>query len=157
VSTVPSNKESTTVSLSVPRVILIVLGFLLAIATIVLPAGIGALRFHVGDGVVAAFGPGPASIKEAIDAVASSVSIVSSVGIAAIAISFEKARATQVSLILGALSLCIYSYEIIFALYLSVLRPLTGIEPTISDIGLLLGLIPGGLALTMFSLAAATE
>jgi hypothetical protein len=130
---------------------------LLAIATVVLPLRIGALRFHIGDGVVATFGPGTTSIKEAIDAVASSVSIVSSVGIAAIAISFEKVRPALVSLTLGALSLCVYSYEIVFALYLSVLRPLTGTEPTLSDIGLLLGLIPAGLALTMFSLAAATE
>jgi len=106
------------------------------------------------DGLSAVFGPGPDSIKEAVASVTTTVSIVSSIGVAAVTVLFEKSINRQASMLLGVVTLLVYSSEIMFSLYLSVLRPLTGTVPSLFQVGLLLGLIPLGLGFTMFTLAS---
>jgi hypothetical protein len=88
--------------------------------------------------------------------VATILSIVSSIGIASVIILFERSinRSAGVSsLILGTVTLGIYSLEILLTLYLSLLRPLTGSNPCFIQMYILLGLIPLGLGFTMFTLA----
>jgi ABC-type transport system involved in cytochrome bd biosynthesis fused ATPase/permease subunit len=116
----------------------------------------GSLREHGGDGVSALFGPGPGSIQEALVSVTTTVSIVSSIGVAAVTVLFQRSRNQLISMLLGVVTLLIYSIEIMFSLYLSVLRPLTGTVPSLFLLSILLGFIPLGLGFTMFTLASAS-
>ena len=137
-----------------PKSVLVISGFVFLVLAILFPIWMDSLREHGGNGVSALFGPGPASIQEALTSVTTTVSIVSSIGVAAVTLLFERSRSQPVSMFLGVVTLLIYSIEIMFSLYLSVLRPLTGTIPSLLQLGILLGFIPLGLGFTMFTLAS---
>jgi len=146
--------QSTRIGLA--KWVLVISGIVFLCLAIYFPVWMDSLREHGGDGVSAVFGPGPDSIKEALGSVTTTVSIVSSIGVAAVTVLFERSRNRLVSMLLGDATLLIYSAEIMFSLYLSVLRPLTGTVPSLLQVGVLLGLIPLGLGFTMFTLASIT-
>jgi len=134
--------------------ILVISGFVFVVLAVWLPVWVNSMREHGGSEVSAIFIPGPNSIGEALDSVTTAVSIVSSIGVASIGVLFERSRGRPTSMLLGVVTLLIYSLEIMFTLYLSVLRPLTGTVPSLFQVGLLLGFIPLGLGFTMFMLAS---
>jgi len=136
------------------KVILVISGFVFLALAVSFPVWVDSLREHGGSEVSAVFIPGLESIKEALGSVTTAVSIVSSIGVASIGLLFERSRSRPMSMLLGVVTLLIYSLEIMFALYLSVLRPLTGTVPSLFQVGLLLGFIPLGLGFTMFTLAS---
>ena len=72
---------------------------------------------------------------------------------AAVILSFEKSRPSLMSVWLGVLTLCVFAVEISLSLYLSLLRPAVNAS-TLFGIYLLIGLVPFGLACTMFTLAS---
>lgn len=114
------------------------------------PVLMDSLRGHDG----ALFGPGPNSVQEVLASVTTTVSIVSSIGVAAVAVMFERSRNRASSLLLGVVTFLIYAADIMYTLYASVLRAWTGRLPSFVDLDILLGLIPVGLAFTMFTLAS---
>ena len=68
--------------------------------------------------------------------------------------SFEKSRPGAASVLFGALTLCVFGVEISLSLYLSLLRPLAVSASALVGLYLLIGLVPFGLACTMFTLAS---
>jgi hypothetical protein len=112
------------------------------------------MREHGGDGVSALFTPGPESIQEALAAITTSVSVIASIGIAGITVVFDKARPSTRSLSFAVLSLFVYCVDIIFLLYLNVIRPMTGTAPSLFELGLVIGLVPLGLGTTFLTLAS---
>jgi hypothetical protein len=80
------------------------------------------------------------------------VSMASAFVIAAVILSFHKSKANSVSVLFGILTLAVSSAEISLSFYLSLTRPLTANAPMLEIY--LIGLVPLGLACTMFTLAA---
>jgi hypothetical protein len=68
-------------------------------------------------------------------------------------LSFEKSRATGKSVLFGVVTLSVFAAEIVFSLYLSLVRSPTGTASIVPGIYMLIGLVPFGLACTMFTLA----
>lgn len=133
-----------------PKWILVICGLFLLGWAIAFPVLMNSLREHDG----ALFGPGPNSVQDALASVTTTVSLVSSIGVAAVAVIFERSRNKASSLLLGVVTLLIFTIEIMYTFYASVLRPWTGRVPTYVDLDIVLGLIPVGLAFTMFTLAS---
>lgn len=71
----------------------------------------------------------------------------------AVILSFEKSRPTRISVLFGVMTLLVFGAEFSLSLYLSLLRsPATSVQ-TMIEIYALMGLVPFGLACTMFTLA----
>jgi hypothetical protein len=139
------------------KYILKILGLFFLVLSVCFPVWMNLLREHGGNEVSVVYSPGTESLKQALDSVATILSIVSSIGVASVIILFERSinRSAGVSsLILGTVTLGIYSFEILLTLCLSLLRPLTGSNPCLIQMDILLGLIPLGLGFTMFTLAS---
>jgi uncharacterized membrane protein len=81
-------------------------------------------------------------------------SMASSFVAAAVILSFEKSRPNRSSVLFGILTLSVFAVEISLSIYLSLIRPLTQAAPTLLAIYALIGLVPFGLACTMFTLAS---
>jgi hypothetical protein len=69
-------------------------------------------------------------------------------------LSFEKSRPSAMSVLLGALTLSVLIAEIALSLYLSIVHPLRATGQSLSGIYTLIGLVPLGLACTMFTIAS---
>ena len=76
-------------------------------------------------------------------------SMASSFVAAAVILSFEKASANRESILFGVLTISIFVTEIMLSIYVSVVRQ----SLVVSTVYLLMGLVPFGLACTMFTLA----
>jgi hypothetical protein len=72
----------------------------------------------------------------------------------AVILSFEKSRPTRTSVLFGLTTLSVFAAEFSLSLYLSLLRPAAASVQTITEIYALIGLVPFGLACTMFTLAS---
>jgi hypothetical protein len=72
----------------------------------------------------------------------------------AVILSFEKSRPTGKSVLFGVLTLSVFAAEISLSLYLSLVRPSAATVPSVVGIYALIGLVPFGLACTMFTLAS---
>jgi hypothetical protein len=70
----------------------------------------------------------------------------------AVILSFERLKANAAALLLGIITFSVLSAEISLSLYLTLVRPLGASGPTL--IYTLVGLIPLGLGLTMFTIAS---
>jgi hypothetical protein len=69
--------------------ILIFLGLFILALNVCFPVLMNSLREHGGNEVSAVYSPGTESLKQALDSVATILSIVSSIGIASVIILFE--------------------------------------------------------------------
>jgi hypothetical protein len=81
-------------------------------------------------------------------------SMASSFVATAVILSFEKSRPTRTSVLFGLTTLSVFAAEFSLCLYLSLLRPPAASVQTITEIYALIGLVPFGLACTMFTLAS---
>jgi hypothetical protein len=142
---------------TLPRWCLIASGVVFLALAGAFPIGLGMMREHGADGVSAVFTPGPQSLQDAFNAISTSVSVIASIGVAAIAVVFERARPSTRSLWLAVFSLWVYCGDITYLLYLAVIRPLTGTAPSLLQLGIVLGLIPLGLGSTFLTLASIVE
>jgi hypothetical protein len=69
-------------------------------------------------------------------------------------LSFEKSRSTSTSVLFGVLTLSVFATEISLSLYLSLVRSPPATVSPVLGIYALIGLVPFGLACTMFTLAS---
>jgi hypothetical protein len=81
-------------------------------------------------------------------------SMASSFVAAAVILSFEKSRPTRASILLGSLAFCVLAVEVALSAYLSFVRPVGASQESILAVYWLIGLVPFGLACTMFTLAS---
>ncbi|HXZ90577.1 MAG TPA: hypothetical protein VEG61_05905 [Candidatus Dormibacteraeota bacterium] len=84
-------------------------------------------------------------------------SMASSFIAASVILSFEKSRPGRLSVPFGILTLSVFATEIVLSMYLSIVHPLTPTGPMPSVIYALVGLVPFGLACTVFTLATMTS
>jgi hypothetical protein len=82
------------------------------------------------------------------------VAMVSSFIAAIVIVSFEKSTPSVNSVLLGMLTLSVIAAEVSLSLYLSLIRSLRATAPSLLGIYALIGLVPFGLACTMFTLAS---
>jgi hypothetical protein len=72
----------------------------------------------------------------------------------AVILSFEKSKSTGASVLFGVMTLSVFATEISLSLYLLLVRsPAANVSPVL-EIYALIGLVPFGLACTMFTLAS---
>ncbi len=135
------------------RAVLTISGVAFLILSLFFPALLKRMTEHGGRSLGARFIPGHNSLKEAVDSVTTSISIVSSIVVAATIILFERSGNT-VSILLSTTTLLVFSVTITFSLYLSLIRPLTGTAPSPQQIYLLSALVPLGLGFAMFTVAS---
>jgi hypothetical protein len=132
----------------------IAFGALFLVASIVLPIVFWMMREHGGEGISALFTPGAGSLSEALGAAFTTAGIISSIVVAIAVLPLEGQRSQKAKL-LGVVTLAFVSCELLYLLSLSWIRPLTGTAPNILALFYVMGgLIPLGLALTMFTIAA---
>jgi len=137
----------------IARIAAITIGGVFVILSILLPTTFWIMREHGGDGVSAIFKPGFGSLSEALGAALTTTGILSSIIVAVAILPFERQR-SQTTKLLGIVTLALVSCEILYSLYLSLIRPLTGTVPDLLQVYLMVGLMPLGLAFTMFTIAA---
>ena len=135
--------------LRVLQVVLILVGLILVALSAVIPVWMGAMIR--GGGESAAIRSG---YLRALTPFITTVSMASSLIVAAVILSFEKLKANVTSVLFGILTLSVFTIEISLSIYLSVVRPLSGTAPTQLAIYALIGLVLLGLGCTMFTLAS---
>jgi len=118
-----------------------------------LPYHIDQMREHDGGGASAYFTPGFESLKEALTSLITSFSIFTSISIAFIVLPIENRR-KKVSLFLSSLTLVFFSVGVIFSLYLSIIRPLSGTPPSPQNVYWSLRLLLLGLGFLIFTIAS---
>jgi uncharacterized membrane protein len=129
------------------RGVFILLGSVLVFLSVLLPILMETVTEHRVIGATFA-----SSYLRSLTPFITNASLASSFVAIAVILSFEKARANLASVLFGALTLSVFATEISLSLYLSLMRPTTG--STLFEIYMLMGLIPFGLACTMFTLAS---
>lgn len=138
----------------VARTVATVFGVVFLVASILLPAAFWMMREHGGESIGALFTPGVGSLSEALGAAFTTAGVISSIVVAIAVLPLERQRSQNAKL-LGVVTLAFVSCELLYLLSLSLTRPLTGTAPDILVlVYVMVGLIPLGLALTMFTVAA---
>ena len=141
----------------VPKGLLIIFGIVLLFLIWWLPFRIERLRQHGEGSCSAVFGAGAVSVKEALEkaslTLTSAFSILSAVLVALVALPSQSSK-NPLSTILITIALITFSIGLVYALYLSLIRPLSGTAPTTKDVYLLSRILFIGLGLTMFALAS---
>jgi len=137
----------------IARYVALAVGFILVILSPLMPFLFSLMREHGGEGLSALFTPGYDSLREALATALTTVSIFSSIVVAVTILSFEKKR-SHTSRLLGIWTLAIVSTAILYSLYLSLVRPLTGTAPSLFQIYVMVGLMPLGLGFAMFTIAS---
>jgi hypothetical protein len=129
--------------------VFVLVGLVLVGLSVLLPILMEAATEH--RGVAAIFTSG---YLRSLTPFITDVSMVSSFIAAIVIVSFEKSRPSVASVLFGVLTLSVLAAEISLSLYLSVVRSLRGTVPSLLGIYALIGLVPFGLACTMFTLAS---
>lgn len=146
----PVNQDAKyTTVMHILEAVLVLVGVVLVALSVLLPILMVAMTAH--GGVSATF---ISRYLRASISVISNVSMASSFIVATMMLSFEKAKANAASVLFGFLTLLVFTAEISLSLYLSLVRALTAITPTLMEIYALIGLVPLGLGCTMFTLAS---
>jgi hypothetical protein len=128
-------------------IVFVLVGLILVSLSVLLPILMQTVTQHRGVG--GAFMPG---YLRSLTPFVTNASIASSFVATAVILSFEKSRPTGKSVLFGGLTLSVFATEISLSLYLSLVRPPTATVPL--EIYALIGLVPFGLACTMFTLAS---
>ena len=135
--------------LRILRSAFVLVGLVLICLSVLLPVMMGATSEH--RGVAATFLLG---YLRSLTPFITNVSMASSFIAAIVILSFEKSRPNVVSVLFGALTLSVLAAEISLSIYLSLVRPLRATAPNLLGVYALIGLVPFGLACTMFTLAS---
>ena len=131
------------------RSVFVLVGLVLIGLSVLLPVMMGAVTEH--RGVAAAFLSG---YLQSLTPFITNVSMASSFIAAIVILSFEKSRPNLASVLFGAVTLSVLATEISLSLYLSLVRPPRATAPNLLGVYALIGLVPFGLACTMFTLAS---
>jgi len=137
------------IGLRILRPMFVLVGLVLVGLSLLLPVLMRAATEH--RGAVVTFSSG---YVRALSPLITDAAIASSFVAAIVLLSFEKSRPNATSILLGALTVSVLIAEIALSIYLSVVRPARASEPNLSGIYTLIGLVPLGLACTMFTLAS---
>ena len=127
----------------------IVFGFVLLFLVWWLPNHIEYMRTHGG----AEFGPGFQSLREALQSLMTAFSILAAVAAAFVILPLHEIKSTP-SVMLGVITCSIFSAGILKSVYLSLIRPLSGIAPSLQSVYWPLRLLLLGLSFMMFTLAS---
>jgi ACR3 family arsenite efflux pump ArsB len=120
----------------------------LAALSVILPILMeGVIAHHGGETFMAAY-------LRSLTPFITLASMASSFIAAAAVLSFERSRPSSVSIAFGLATLVVFAVELSLSIYLFSARALAGTAQTLSEIYALIGLVPFGLACTMFTLAA---
>jgi len=135
--------------LRVLQALLVLVGVILVALSPVIPIWMGAMTRGVG---------GSAAIRSgylrALTPFITLASLASSFVVAAVIVSFERARVNAASVLFGILTLSVFTAEIALSVYLSLVRPLSGTASIQFAIYALIGLVTLGLGCTMFTLSS---
>jgi len=131
------------------RGIFILLGSVLICLSVLLPILMETVAERHGIGTMFASG-----YLRSLTPFITDFSMASSFVAIAVILSFERAKVGVASVFLGALTLSVFAAEISLSVYLSLVRPLPGTASSLLGIYTLMGLIPFGLACTVFTLAS---
>ena len=134
--------------LHVLELVFVLLGLVLIALSMYLPIMMGVAAGHRSIGATFSYG-----YFRSLTPFVTLASLASTFIAAAVILSFEKSRPSLMSVWLGVLTLFVFAVEISLSLYLSLLRPAVNAS-TLFEIYLLIGLVPFGLACTMFTLAS---
>lgn len=130
------------------KCIIIAFGVILLFLMWWLPNRFERRRNHGG----AVFGSGGESLREALGYILTAFLILAAMAGVSSILAFQEKGVTSV--ILGVITLILFSIGILRSVYLSLIRPLSGIRPTPNQIYWVLRLLLLGLAFTMFTLAS---
>ena len=134
---------------SVLGMIFILVGLVLVGLSVILPLLMeGAIGYHGAGGTF--MGGYLRSLTPFVTLASMASSFVAAVAI----LSFEQTRPSRVSIGFGVMTLVVFGAELLLSAYLSTTRPQAGASQTLSGLYLLIGLVPFGLACTMFTLAS---
>jgi len=131
------------------RAVFILLGLVLVGLSFLLPFLMETVIQHRGAG--GAFLPG---YLRSLTPFISDAAMASAFVATAVILSFERSEPTGRSVLFGVLTLSVFAAEISLSLYLSLLNPAPRVAPSVLGIYVLIGLVPFGLACTMFTLAS---
>jgi len=131
------------------RPVFVLVGLVLIGLSVLLPVTMGAVTEH--RGVATNFLSG---YLRSLTPFITNVSMASSFIAVIVILSFDKSRPSFLSVLFGAVTLSVLAAEISLSLYLSLARPLRATAPNLMGIYTLIGLVPFGLACTMFTLAS---
>lgn len=145
---VDRNVEHST-GLRILGVVFVLVGLVLVGLSVLLPILMETVTQHRGVG--GAFMP---AYLRSLTPFITNASMASSFVATAVILSFEKSRPTGTSVLFGVLTLAVFAGEISLSLYLSLVRPPAVTVPTVLETYALIGLVPLGLACTMFTLAS---
>ncbi len=134
-------------------IILLFFGISFLILSWWLPNHIEQLREHGEGGVSAYVIPGFASKGEAMISLITAFSILSTIAVALIVLPSSGTKST-ISILLGVVTLIIFSIGVIWSLYLSLIRSLSATAPSQKKIYWSLRLLLIGIGFTMFTLAS---
>lgn len=137
----------------IPKGILVFSGVAFLALAWWLPNRMEQMREHGGTDVGAYFTPGFQSLGEALGSIITAFSILSSVALAIVILPLEKKKST-VSTLLAIATLLTFSSGIVWSLYLSLARPLTGTTPSPQEVYWSLRLLLLGLSFTVFTLVS---
>lgn len=148
------DQTTSTARMTFSKAILTIAGVVFVALALFLPLLLWFMREHGGQGLSVIFTPGYESLKEALGSAITNISVVSSIVVAVAILPFEHQR-SRTSIFLGILTLIITSVTIMYSLFLSLIRPLTGTAPTLLQVYSLVGLLPLSLGLMMLTIAFA--
>ena len=131
------------------RVVFVVVGSLLVVLSVVLPALMEIATEHTG--ATRNFGLGYLRTLVPFITIAS---MATSFVAASVILSFERSRPSRTSVPLGVLTLSVLMVEVVLCAYLSAVHSQSQSHLASLTIFLLIGLVPFGLACTMFTLAS---
>jgi hypothetical protein len=131
------------------EVVFIVVGLVLVSLSVLLPSLMETVIEHRGTGATFM-----SSYLRSLTPFITNVSMASSFVATAVILSFEKSRPKVTSVLLGGLTLSVFAAEVSLSLYLFLVRPPTATAPSLLGLYVLMGLVPFGLACTMFTLAS---
>lgn len=131
------------------RIVFVLVGLVLVSLSVLLPILMETATGH--HGVTAGFG---SSYLRSLTPFITIASMASCFIAAAVILSFEKSKPGRMTVPFGMLTLSVFVTEIILSTYVSVMRPLPPTVLTPLAIYVLIGLVPFGLACTMFTLAS---
>ena len=135
--------------LRVLQVVLILVGVILVVLSAVIPVWMGAMTRGGGESAVIR-----SAYLRALVPFITIASLASSFVVAAVIVSFEKAKVSVASVLFGILTVAVFIAEISLSVYLSLVRPLSGTASIQLAIYALIGLVLLGLGCTMFTLAS---
>ena len=131
------------------KCLIILCGFVFLFLIWWIPYHIERLRNHGGG----YFTPGFESLQKALTSLITAFSILSAIAAVFIGLPFYVMKST-LSIVLGVITFIIFSFGIVSSLYLLLIRPLSGTEPTTQQCYYPLKLLLLGLGFTMFTLAS---